>query len=210
MTLEQVNRTNGRFIEGVSPDIADQITEAIVATIKQTPSGVVELKALMESVQGRISFQKQINLVWAIIRVKTYLQSKGIIRLTYNTDRTQLISFASSNSISNGQLLTSSSPVRLTVAFKLIHEKYSSRENEFIVELNKVLNTPFIEHVEFIRNTGKLNSYEFVVTNHFRNYAAFDKFLHSKPQREFRARHWDKDVVEQMHFAYESQEVLGD
>src|SRR5687768_4087162 len=105
MTIEQVGRANGRFIEGVSPDIADQITEAIVATIKQTPSGVVELKALMESVQGRISFQKQVNLVWAIMRVKTYLQSKGIIRLTYNSDRTQLISFANSNSISAGQLL---------------------------------------------------------------------------------------------------------
>ncbi len=210
MTLEQVNRTNARFIEGVSPDIADQITEAIVATIKQTPSGVVELKALMESVQGRISFQKQVNLVWAIIRVKTYLQSKGIIRLTYDTDRTQLISFVNSNSISAGQLLTSSSPVRLTVAFKLTHEKYSSRENEFIDKLQKVLNTPFIEHFEFVRNTGKLNPYEFVVNIHFRNYAAFDKFLHSKSQREFRTWHWDKDVAEHMHFAYESQEVFGD
>jgi hypothetical protein len=210
MTLTQPNRTNGHFIEGVAPDVIDQIAEAIVATIKQTPSGVVELKALMESVQGRISFQKQINLVWAIIRVKTYLQAKGIIRLTYNADRTQFISFASSNSVSAGQLLTSTSPVRLAVAFKLIHEKYSSRENEFIGELQKVLNTPFIEHFEFIRNTGKLNPYEFVVTSHYRNYAAFDKFLHSKPQREFRARHWDKEVTEQMHFAYESQEVFGD
>ena len=209
MTLQQVNQTNGRVIEGVAPDVTDQITEAIFATIKQTPSGVVELKALMESVQGRISFQKQINLVWAIIRVKTYLQSKGIIRLTYNADRTQLISFASSNSISAGQLLTSSSPVRLTVAFKLVHKKYSSRENEFIEELQKVLNTPFVEHSEFIRNSGKLNPYEFVVTSHFRNYAAFDRFLHSKPQREFRSRYWDKEVSEQMHLAYESQEVLS-
>jgi hypothetical protein len=209
MTIEQAGRANGRFIEGVSRDIADQITEAIIATIKQTPSGVVELKALMESVQGRIPFQKQVNLVWAIMRVKTYLQSKGIIRLTYHADRTQLISFANSNSISAGQLLTSSSPVRLTVAFKLIQEKYSSRENQFIDELQKVLNTPFIEHFEFVRNTGKLNPYEFVVTIHFRNYAAFDKFLHSKPQREFRTRHWDKDVAEHMHFAYESQEVLS-
>ncbi|HMG92731.1 MAG TPA: hypothetical protein VK589_21885 [Chryseolinea sp.] len=210
MVLEPVNQTNGHFIEGVSPDVADQITEAIVATIKQSPSGVVELKALMESVQGRISFHKQINLVWAIMRVKTFLQSKGIIRLTHNTDRTQLISFASSNSISAGQLLTSSSPVRITVAFKLIHEKYSSRENEFINELQKILSTPFIEHFEFIRNNGKLNPYEFVVTCHFRNYAAFDRFLHSKPQREFRSRHWDKEVHEHMHFAYESQEVLAD
>ena len=210
MTLTQPNRTNGHFIEGVAPDVIDQITEAIVATIKQTPSGVVELKELMEGVKGRISFQKQINLVWAIMRVKTYLQAKGIIRLTYNTDRTQLISFASSNSVSAGQLLTSSNPVRLTVAFKLTHEKYSSRENEFIDKLQKLLNTPFIEHFEFVRNTGKLNSYEFVVTSHFRNYAAFDKFLHSQPQREFRARHWDKEVAEQMHFAYESQEVLSD
>ena len=209
MTSTHPNRTNGPFIEGVAPDVIDQITEAIVATIRQTPSGVVELKALMESVQGRISFQKQINLVWAIIRVKTYLQAKGIIRLTYNTDRTQLISFASSNSISAGQLLTSS-PVRLTFAFKLNHEKYSSHENEFIDELQKVLNTPFIEHFEFVRNTGKLNPYEFVVTIHFRNYAAFDKFLHSKPQREFRVSQWDKNVAEHMHFAYESQEVFGD
>jgi len=210
MTVEPVNQTNGHFIKGVSPDVADQITEAIVATIKQAPSGVVELKALMESVQSRISFNKQINLIWAIIRVKTYLQSKGIIRLTYNADRTQLISFASSNSISAGQLLTSSSPVRLTVAFKLVHEKYSSRENEFINQLQKVLNTPFIEHFEFIRNNGKLNPYEFVVSCHFRNYAAFDRFLHSKPQCEFRTRHWDKEVNEHMHFAYESQEVLAD
>jgi len=209
MTVEQVNRTNGHLIKGVSPDVADQITDAILATIKETPSGVVELGVLMEGVQGRISFQKQINLVWAIIRVKTYLQSKGIIRLTYNADRTQLISFASSNSISAGQLLTSSSPVRLTVAFKLIHEKYSSRENEFIEELQRVLNTPFIEHSEFIRNTGKLNPYEFVVTSHFRNYAAFDRFLHSKPQREFRSRYWDNEVSEQMHLAYESQEVFS-
>lgn len=209
MTVEQVNRTNGNLIKGVSADVADQITDAILATIKETPSGVVELGVLMEGVQGRISFQKQINLVWAIIRVKTYLQSKGIIRLTYNADRSQLISFASSNSISAGQLLTSSSPVRLTVAFKLIHEKYSSRENEFIEELQRVLNTPFIEHSEFIRNSGKLNPYEFVVTSHFRNYAAFDRFLHSKPQREFRSRYWDNQVSEQMHLAYESQEVFS-
>jgi hypothetical protein len=210
MISEPVNRTNSPSIQGVSPDVADQITEAIVATIKQTPSGVVELKALMESVEDKISFQKHINRVWAIIRVKTYLESKGIIKLTYSSDRTQLISFASSNSISAGLLLTSSSPVRLTVAFRLVHEKYSAREHEFINGLQKVLNTPFIEHFEFVRNNGKLNPYEFVVTSHFRNYAAFDKFLHSKPQREFRARHWDKEVDKHMHFAYESQEVFAD
>lgn len=196
------------FVAGVSADVVGQITEAIVATIKQAPSGVVELKELMESIQARVTFQKQINLLWAIIRVKKYLEAKGIITLTYNTDRTQLISFASTNSISLGQLLTSSGPVRLTVAFKLVHEKYSRRENEFIGELQKVLNTPYVEHFEFIRNNGKLNHYEFVVTCHFRNYAAFDKFLHHKPQREFRAKYWDKGVEEHMHFAYESQEVL--
>ena len=120
MISEPINRTNSPAIQGVSPDVADQITEAIVATIKQTPSGVVELKALMESVEERITFQKHINRVWAIIRVKTYLESKGIIKLTYSSDRTQLISFASSTSISAALLLTSSSPVRLTVAFCLI------------------------------------------------------------------------------------------
>ena len=137
MISEPINRTNGPDIQGVSPDVADQITEAIVATIKQTPSGVVELKALMASVEHKISFQKHINRVWAIIRVKTYLQSKGIIKLTYSSDRTQLISFASANSISAGQLLTSSSPVRLNVAFELIHEKYSNPENDFINGLQK-------------------------------------------------------------------------
>lgn len=210
MTVGRINSTNENFITGVSADVVDQITEAIIATIKHTPSGVVELKALMESVQARVSFQKQINLLWAIIRVKKYLEAKGVIRLTYNTDRTQLISFASSNSVSAGQFLTSSGPVRLTVAFKLAHEKYSRRENEFISELQKILHTPYVEHFEFVRNNGKLNPYEFVLTCHFRNYAAFDKFLHYKPQREFRSRYWDKEVEEQMHFAYESQEVLTD
>jgi hypothetical protein len=210
MTVARLNSVKDQSIAGVSADVVDQISEAIVATIKQTPSGVVELTALMESVQSRVSFQKQINLVWAIMRVKTYLHAQGIIRLTYNSDRTQLISFASSNSVVAGQLLTSSSPVRLTVAFKLIHQKYSRREIEFIEELRIVLNTPFIEHFEFVRNSGKLNAYEFIVTSNFRNYAAFDKFLHSKPQREFRAKYWENEVKEHMHFAYESQEVLRD
>lgn len=210
MTAGILNGTSENIITGVSADVVDQITEAIIATIKHAPSGVIELKALMEGVQARVSFQKQINLVWAFIRVKKYLEEKSIIRLTYNTDRTQLISFVGPNSISAGQLLTSSGPVRLTVAFKLIHEKYSRRENEFISECQKVLTTPYIEHFEFVRNNGKLNPYEFVVTCHFRNYAAFDKFLHHKPQLEFRSRYWDKDVEEHMHFAYESQEVLGD
>jgi len=210
MTVVRLSGTSENFLTGVSPDVADQITEAIIATIKHTPSGVIELKALMEAVQARVSFQKQINVVWAIIRVKKYLEEKGIIRLTYNADRTQLISFAGSNSISAGQMLMSSGPVRLTVAFKLVHKKYSRREDEFIGELQNVLNTPFIEHFEFVRNNGKLNPYEFVVTCHFRNYAAFDKFLHYKPQREFRSRYWEKDVEEHMHFAYESQEVLTD
>ena len=210
MTVGRLSGTSENFVTGVSADVADQIAEAIIATIKLTPSAVIELKALMEAVQARVSFQKQINVVWAIIRVKKYLEEKGIIRLTYNADRTQLISFAGSNSISAGQLLTSSGPVRLTVAFKLVHKKYSRRENEFVGELQNVLNTPFIEHFEFVRNNGKLNPYEFVVTCHFRNYAAYDKFLHFKPQRVFRSRYWDKEVKEQMHFAYESQEVLTD
>jgi len=210
MTVGRLSGTSENFLTGVSADVADQIAEAIIATIKLTPSAVIELKALMEAVQARVSFQKQINVVWAIIRVKKYLEEKGIIRLTYNADRTQLISFAGSNSISAGQLLTSSGPVRLTVAFKLVHKKYSRRENEFVGELQNVLNTPFIEHFEFVRNNGKLNPYEFVVTCHFRNYAAFDKFLHYKPQREFRSRYWEKEVEEHMHFAYESQEVLTD
>lgn len=210
MTAGRLNGTSGKFITGVSANVADQITEAIVATIKETPSGVVELKALMASVEARVSFQKQINLHWAIIRVKKYLEEKGIIRLTYNSDRTQFISFAGPNSISAGQLLTSSSPVRLTVAFKLRHPKYSRRENEFISELHKLLNTPYIEHFEFVRNNGKLNPYEFVVSCHFRNYAAFDKHLHSKPQREFRTKYWNKEVEDHMYFAYESQEVLTD
>jgi len=210
MTAVQLNGTSENLITGVSADVVDQITEAIISVIKHTPSGVVELKVLMESVQARVSFQKHINTVWAIIRVKKYMEAKGIIRLTYNTDRTQLISFAGPHSISAGQLLTSSGPVRLTVAFKLAHKKYSRRENEFINELQKILNTPYVEHFEFVRNNGKLNPYEFVVTCHFRNYAAYDKFLHYKPQREFRSRYWDKEVEEQMHFAYESQEVLTD
>lgn len=210
MTLGQVNSVSEQFIAGVSADAVDQITEAIIATIKQTPSGVVELKALMEGVQARVSFQKQINVLWAIIRVKKYLEAKGVIRLTYNTDRTQLISFAGPNSISAGQLLTSSGPVRLTIAFRLVHEKYSKRENEFISELQKVLGTPYVEHYEFVRNNGKLNPYEFVVTCHFRNYAAYDKYLHYKPQKEFRSKYWDKSVEEHMYFAYESQEVLTD
>ena len=196
MTAARLNGTSENLITGVSADVVDQITEAIIAAIKHTPSGVVELKTLMESVQVRVSFQKQINIVWAIIRVKKYLEAKGVIRLTYNTDRTQLISFAGPNSISSGQFLTSSGPVRLTVAFNLVHGKYSRRENEFVSELQKVLNTPYIEHFEFVRNNGKLNPYEFVVTCHFRNYAAYDKFLHFKPQREFRSKYWDKEVGE--------------
>ena len=208
MTIGKVNSAREPFISGVSAEVVDQISEAIVATIKENPSGVVELKALMEKVQARVSFQRQINVVWAIIRVKKYLEAKNIIKLTHSSDRTQFISFATPNSIATGQLLTSSNPVRLTVAFKLKHEKYSRREDEFIHELQNVLHSPYVEHFEFVRNNGKLNTYEFVVTCHFRNYAAFDKFLHYKPQVEFRAKRWNKEVGEHMHFAYESQEVL--
>lgn len=210
MTLGRASRVSEQFVSGVSADVVDKISEAIVSTIKQTPSGVVELKVLMESIQEKVTFQKQVNLLWATIRVKKYLEARGIIRITHTADRTQFISFASDNSITSSQLLTSSSPVRLTVAFKLIHDKYSKRETEFISELHKLLATPYIEHFEFVRNTGKLNPYEFVITCHFRNYAAFDRYMHYKPQCEFREKRWDKEVGEHMHFAYESQEVLMD
>lgn len=210
MPVEHLNTGSEPFIAGISSDVVDQITEAITKSIKETESGVIELKTLMESVKAKAVFQKNIDLLWATIRVKKYLESKGIIRVTYGADRTQLISFASTNSISAGQLVTSPGPVRLVVGFTLVHEKYSDEESEYVRKLKKVLNVGYVEHFEFIRNNGRLNPYEFVVILYFRNYASFDKFLHSKPQIEFRKLHWDKEVKEHTYFGFESQENLVD
>jgi len=208
MIRQQSKAEKRTYVEGVSTDVADQITEAILNGIKESGSGVIELTSLMEYVNDRVSLQQNINLEWAIIRVKKSLESRGVIRITYSSDRVQLISFASANSAAIGQFATSSSPVRLMIAFKLVHEKYSSEENQFVQDMLKVLNVPYVEHFELIRNNGKLNPFEFIVTCHFKNYSAFDKFIHYKPLIEFRKQYWDNDVVDHTHFIYESQELL--
>jgi hypothetical protein len=206
--IKQFKAFERTSVEGVASDLADEITEAILNFIRESKSGVVELNSLMEYVNAHVSPHRNINLDWAIIKVKKSLETAGIIRLTYSAERVQLISFASRNSISMAQFATSSAPVRLMVAFKLVHEKYSSLENQFVEGLLKVLDVAYIEQYELIRNNGKLNPYEFIVTCNFKNYAAFDRFLHYKPQIEFRQQYWERDVVDHTHFVYESQELL--
>jgi hypothetical protein len=92
--------------------------------------------------------------------------------------------------------------IRHTVVFRLIHERGSQQEKDFLTRARKLQEISTVKNFECLRQVGTKNQFDFGLSMEFENQDGYDFYNTHPSHQTFLKDCWVPEVKEFMEFDY--------